>query len=44
MPAEALAVAIRRLALHQPLDGEELHQAFKVIMRGEGTRPRWPRC
>ncbi|HEY0931518.1 MAG TPA: anthranilate phosphoribosyltransferase [Gemmatimonas sp.] len=37
MPADALAVAIRRLAMHQPLDGEELHQAFGIIMRGEGT-------
>jgi anthranilate phosphoribosyltransferase len=37
MPGDALSVAIRRLALHQPLDGEELHQAFGVIMRGEGT-------
>lgn len=37
MPGDALSLAIRRLALHETLDGEALHQAFGVIMRGEGT-------
>jgi len=35
--ADALAQAIRRLALHQSLDGDALRAAFDVIMRGEGT-------
>ena len=37
MSADALAQAIKRLALHDPLDAESLRRAFGVIMRGEGT-------
>lgn len=37
MSAEALATAIKRLAMHASLDAETLRAAFGVIMRGEGT-------
>jgi anthranilate phosphoribosyltransferase len=37
MSAEALATAIKRLAMHASLDAETLRTAFGVIMRGEGT-------
>lgn len=37
MSGEALTQAIKRLALHETLDGEALRRAFGVIMRGEGT-------
>jgi anthranilate phosphoribosyltransferase len=37
MSAEALTLAIRRLALHETLDVATLREAFGVIMRGEGT-------
>lgn len=37
MAADALLVAIRRLAAHESLDGPALTGAFDVIMRGEGT-------
>lgn len=37
MSAEALATAIKRLAMHSSLDAETLRTAFGVIMRGEGT-------
>jgi anthranilate phosphoribosyltransferase len=37
MSDEALSSAIKRLALHAPLDAETLRAAFRVIMRGEGT-------
>ncbi len=35
--AEALTRVIRALALREAVSGEQLHQAFGVIMRGEGT-------
>jgi anthranilate phosphoribosyltransferase len=35
--AEPLALAIRRLAAHESLDGPTITRAFDVIMRGEGT-------
>lgn len=37
MGAEALQLAIRRLAAHESLDGPSITRAFDVIMRGEGT-------
>jgi anthranilate phosphoribosyltransferase len=37
MPVDALAQAIKRLALHDPLTAEALRTAFGVIMRGEGS-------
>jgi len=37
MSAEALATAIKRLAMHASLDADTLRAAFGVIMRGEGT-------
>lgn len=37
MSAEALATAIKRLAMHASLDADALRTAFGVIMRGEGT-------
>lgn len=37
MSAEALASAIKRLAMHASLDADALRAAFGVIMRGEGT-------
>lgn len=37
MSVEALATAIKRLAMHTSLDAEALRHAFGVIMRGEGT-------
>ena len=35
--ADALAGAIRRLAMHETLDAPAIRDAFGVIMRGEGT-------
>ena len=37
MSGNALTNAIKRLALHAPLDAEALRRAFGEIMRGEGT-------
>ncbi len=37
MSADPLALAIRRLAAHESLDGPSLTLAFDAIMRGEGT-------
>ncbi len=37
MPGDPLSAVIRQLAMHEVLEGEALHRAFGVIMRGEGT-------
>ena len=37
MVANALQLAIRRLAFNESLDASEATEAFRVIMRGEGT-------
>jgi len=37
MSVEPLALAIRRLAVHESLDAEALAQALGVIMRGQGS-------
>lgn len=37
MASDALSLAIRRLALHETLEGDVLRDAFGVIMRGEGS-------